>query len=98
MGGAPIRCVVVAPGETRTVRAAKEVLVCGGTINSPHLLQVSGLRYTWDPARPPLARVISVAPGGMQTPFWDDELEKLQVGRLDQRLDLFFGHRHFFNL
>ena len=30
-------------GETKTARAAKEVLVCGGTINSPQLLMLSGI-------------------------------------------------------
>src|SRR5690349_8075845 len=30
-------------GETKTARAAKEVLICGGTINSPQLLMLSGI-------------------------------------------------------
>ncbi|MET0277324.1 MAG: GMC family oxidoreductase N-terminal domain-containing protein [Pseudorhodoplanes sp.] len=30
-------------GETKIARAAKEVLVCGGTINSPQLLMLSGI-------------------------------------------------------
>src|SRR5262245_8283490 len=30
-------------GETKVARAAKEVLVCGGTINSPQLLMLSGI-------------------------------------------------------
>jgi choline dehydrogenase/4-pyridoxate dehydrogenase len=30
-------------GETKTARAAKEVLLCGGTINSPQLLMLSGI-------------------------------------------------------
>jgi choline dehydrogenase len=40
------RCVGVAfrqRGQDRELRAAREVLVCGGAINSPHLLQVSGI-------------------------------------------------------
>jgi choline dehydrogenase len=40
------RCVGVAfrqGGRDRTATAAREVLLCGGTINSPHLLQVSGI-------------------------------------------------------
>jgi choline dehydrogenase len=30
-------------GQDREIRAAREVIVCGGAINSPHLLQVSGV-------------------------------------------------------
>ena len=30
-------------GETREIRAAREVIVCGGAVNSPHLLQLSGI-------------------------------------------------------
>jgi choline dehydrogenase len=40
------RCVGVAFRQNdtpREVRAAKEVILCGGTINSPHLLQISGI-------------------------------------------------------
>jgi choline dehydrogenase len=40
------RCVGVAfnqKGEDRILRAAREVIVSGGTINSPHLLQISGV-------------------------------------------------------
>ncbi len=40
------RCVGVAfrqNGEDREVRARREVIVSGGTVNSPHLLQVSGI-------------------------------------------------------
>src|SRR3984885_7137640 len=40
------RCVGVSfrqNGEMKTVSAAKEVLLCGGSINSPHLLQISGV-------------------------------------------------------
>ena len=40
------RCVGVTyrqRGKMVTVRAAKEVILCGGAINSPHLLQVSGI-------------------------------------------------------
>jgi choline dehydrogenase len=40
------RCVGVAfrqKGQDRQVRAAREVILSGGTINSPHLLQVSGI-------------------------------------------------------
>jgi choline dehydrogenase len=40
------RCVGVAfrqRGQDREVRAAREVILSGGTINSPHLLQVSGI-------------------------------------------------------
>jgi choline dehydrogenase len=40
------RCVGVAfrrRGQTVEVRAHKEVILCGGAINSPHLLQISGV-------------------------------------------------------
>ena len=40
------RCVGVAfrqKGQDRRVTAAREVILSGGTINSPHLLQVSGI-------------------------------------------------------
>jgi choline dehydrogenase len=40
------RCVGVAfrRGDTvATVRADREVIVCGGTVNSPHILQISGI-------------------------------------------------------
>jgi choline dehydrogenase len=40
------RCVGVEylqSGETRVARAAREVILSGGTINSPHLLQLSGV-------------------------------------------------------
>ncbi len=40
------RCVGVAyerGGQTLEVRAAKEVILAGGTVNSPHLLQISGV-------------------------------------------------------
>ncbi|HLN09497.1 MAG TPA: GMC family oxidoreductase N-terminal domain-containing protein [Xanthobacteraceae bacterium] len=40
------RCVGVAfrrGGEDREVRARREIIVSGGTVNSPHLLQVSGI-------------------------------------------------------
>ena len=40
------RCVGVAfrqGTEQREIRAAKEVILCGGAINSPHLLQISGV-------------------------------------------------------
>src|ERR1700710_1673642 len=40
------RCVGVAfrqRGKTLEVRAHKEVILCGGAINSPHLLQISGI-------------------------------------------------------
>jgi len=40
------RCVGVAfhqRGADREVRAAKEVILCGGAVNSPHLLQISGV-------------------------------------------------------
>ena len=40
------RCTGVAfrqNGQEREVRAAREVILSGGTINSPHLLQVSGI-------------------------------------------------------
>src|SRR6202008_4609996 len=40
------RCAGVAfrqRGRERTARAAREVILCGGTINSPHLLQLSGV-------------------------------------------------------
>src|SRR5258708_39846720 len=30
-------------GMTNTVRASREVIVSGGTINSPHILQISGI-------------------------------------------------------
>ena len=30
-------------GSTTTVRANREVIVCGGTVNSPHILQISGI-------------------------------------------------------
>jgi len=33
----------VQAGETRTVRAEREVLLCGGTVNSPQLLMLSGI-------------------------------------------------------
>ena len=40
------RCVGVAfrqRGLDREVRAAREVILCGGAVNSPHLLQISGI-------------------------------------------------------
>ncbi len=40
------RCVGVSfrqRGELKEVRATKEVILCGGAINSPHLLQISGV-------------------------------------------------------
>jgi len=40
------RCVGVAirqRGQERVVRAAREVIVCGGAVNSPQLLQISGI-------------------------------------------------------
>ncbi|WP_428484984.1 GMC family oxidoreductase [Rhodopila sp.] len=40
------RCVGVAfrqHGKDNEVRAAKETILCGGTVNSPHLLQISGV-------------------------------------------------------
>lgn len=40
------RCIGVAfrqRGKTIEARAAKEVILCGGAINSPHLLQISGI-------------------------------------------------------
>jgi choline dehydrogenase len=40
------RCVGVSfrrNGDIRVIRAAREVILCGGTINSPHLLQISGI-------------------------------------------------------
>ena len=40
------RCVGVAfsqHDEMKAIRVAKEVLLCGGSINSPHLLQISGV-------------------------------------------------------
>jgi len=40
------RCVgveFIRGGNTTTVRANREVIVCGGTVNSPHILQVSGI-------------------------------------------------------
>ena len=40
------RCVGVAfsqHGEMKDIRVAMEVLLCGGSINSPHLLQISGV-------------------------------------------------------
>jgi choline dehydrogenase len=40
------RCVGVAfsqHSEMKDIRVAKEVLLCGGSINSPHLLQISGV-------------------------------------------------------
>jgi choline dehydrogenase len=40
------RCVGVAVrqgGVDREVRAAREVILCGGAVNSPHLLQISGV-------------------------------------------------------
>ncbi len=40
------RCVGVAfsqRGQDREVRAAREVTLCGGAVNSPHLLQISGI-------------------------------------------------------
>ena len=30
-------------GEIKTIRATREVILCGGAINSPHLLQISGI-------------------------------------------------------
>jgi choline dehydrogenase len=41
-----MRCVGVAfrqRGLDREVRAAREVILCGGAVNSPHLLQISGI-------------------------------------------------------
>ena len=40
------RCVGVTfrqNGQDRTLRAAREVILSGGAVNSPHLLQVSGI-------------------------------------------------------
>jgi choline dehydrogenase len=40
------RCVGVAfrqRGTDRELRTAREVILCGGTVNSPHLLQISGI-------------------------------------------------------
>jgi len=40
------RCVGVSVrqgGDPKSVRATKEVILCGGAINSPHLLQISGV-------------------------------------------------------
>jgi choline dehydrogenase len=40
------RCIGVAfrqRGADREARAAREVIVCGGSVNSPHLLQISGI-------------------------------------------------------
>jgi choline dehydrogenase len=40
------RCVGAAlrqRGQDREIRAAKEVILCGGAVNSPHLLQISGV-------------------------------------------------------
>ena len=40
------RCIGVAyrrDGDDNRVTAAREVIVCGGTVNSPHLLQISGI-------------------------------------------------------
>jgi choline dehydrogenase len=40
------RCVGVAfrqRGQDREIRATREVILCGGAVNSPHLLQVSGI-------------------------------------------------------
>jgi choline dehydrogenase len=40
------RCVGVAfrqRGQDREVRASREVILCGGAVNSPHLLQISGI-------------------------------------------------------
>ena len=40
------RCVGVAfrqRGADREARAAREVILCGGSVNSPHLLQISGV-------------------------------------------------------
>jgi choline dehydrogenase-like flavoprotein len=40
------RCVGVEVrrgGTTEAVRANREVIVCGGTVNSPHILQISGI-------------------------------------------------------
>ena len=40
------RCVGVAlrqRGQTREIRAAREVILCGGAVNSPQLLQISGI-------------------------------------------------------
>ena len=40
------RCVgveFIRGGNTTTVRANREVIVCGGAVNSPHILQISGI-------------------------------------------------------
>ena len=40
------RCVGVTfrqGGEMREIRATREIIVCGGAVNSPHLLQISGI-------------------------------------------------------
>ena len=40
------RCIGVAfrqRGVDREARAAREVILCGGSVNSPHLLQISGI-------------------------------------------------------
>ncbi|MGH7043165.1 MAG: GMC family oxidoreductase [Acetobacteraceae bacterium] len=40
------RCIGVTyrrGGEERALRVAREVILCGGTVNSPHLLQISGV-------------------------------------------------------
>ncbi len=40
------RCVGVSfrqRGQNRELRAAREVILCGGAVNSPHLLQISGI-------------------------------------------------------
>ena len=40
------RCIGVAfrqRGMDREARAAREVILCGGSVNSPHLLQISGI-------------------------------------------------------
>jgi choline dehydrogenase len=40
------RCIGVAfrqRGQDRELRAAREVILCGGSVNSPHLLQISGI-------------------------------------------------------
>jgi choline dehydrogenase len=41
--GKAVGVIFVSAGVSETVRAAAEVIVCAGAINSPHLLQVSGL-------------------------------------------------------
>jgi len=47
-------------GATRTVRAAREVLLCGGTINSPQLLMLSGIGAPDDLAAHGIATRISL--------------------------------------